>query len=88
MDLELIMSIVVGVLGLVAGVWKTFDANFWKGIAVESFELVEVVKDAKGKDSPGGKTLTLEERAKIGDEAMDVAIPLWDKFGSKLKKKE
>jgi len=88
MDIELISSITLGIIGFAAGIWKHFDAEFWKQIAVDSFELTEAVKNAKDEKSPGGKELTLEERAKIGDEAMDIAIPLWDKFEGKLKKKK
>ena len=86
-DFSTIMSIVVAIIGAAAGIWKTFDAAFWKNIAVQSFELVEVVKTAKEESSPGGATLTLEERALIGDEALDIAIPLWDKFATKLTTK-
>jgi hypothetical protein len=86
MDLELILSLVAGAIGLAAGIWKKIDADFWKKIAAESFELVEVVKAAQDENSPGGKELTIEEKAKIGEEALDVAIPLWDKFAKKFKK--
>ena len=86
MELDL-LSIVLAVIGAVAAIWKAFDANFWKKIAKEAFEVVDVVKKATDEKSPGGKELTLEEKAEIGEESMDVIVPLWDKLAKKLKKK-
>ena len=83
-----IIALIGGAIGLVAAIWKGLDANFWKGQAKEIFEVIDTYKKATDESSPGGKKLTLEEKAKIGEESMDVIIPIWDKLAKKFNKKE